>query len=93
VLLLLQGDNIRSTDCGRRHPFSMLFAFIGMREFGMAANLRDLGAIDFGMVVDGSVVMIENTSVHRLQNHGTSPPTKQLSWPPNTVVRPIFSGY
>ena len=31
-------------------PLSMLFAFIGMREFGLAANLMSLGAIDFGMV-------------------------------------------
>ena len=44
----------------------MLFAFIGMREFGLAANLMSLGAIDFGMVVDGSVVMVENI-VHGLQ--------------------------
>jgi heavy metal efflux system protein len=41
-------------------PLSMLFAFSGMLRFGIAASLLSLGAIDFGMVVDSSVVMIEN---------------------------------
>jgi cobalt-zinc-cadmium resistance protein CzcA len=41
-------------------PLSMLFAFSGMLQFGIAASLLSLGAIDFGLVVDSSVVMIEN---------------------------------
>ena len=41
-------------------PLSMLFAFSGMVRFGIAGSLLSLGAIDFGMVVDSSVVMIEN---------------------------------
>jgi cobalt-zinc-cadmium resistance protein CzcA len=41
-------------------PLSMLFAFSGMLRFGIAASLLSLGAIDFGMIVDSSVVMIEN---------------------------------
>jgi len=41
-------------------PLSMLFAFIGMKWRGLTANLMSLGAIDFGMIVDGAVVMIEN---------------------------------
>ncbi len=41
-------------------PLSMLVAFIGMRVFGVSANLMSLGAIDFGLIVDGSVVMMEN---------------------------------
>ncbi len=41
-------------------PLSMLLAFTGMLRFGIAASLLSLGAIDFGMVVDSSVVMIEN---------------------------------
>lgn len=41
-------------------PLSMLFAFIGMRYFGLSANLMSLGAIDFGLIVDGAVVMVEN---------------------------------
>ncbi len=45
-------------------PLSMLFAFSGMYRFGIAASLLSLGAIDFGMVVDSSVVMIENCVRH-----------------------------
>ena len=41
-------------------PLSMLVGFIGMRIFGVSANLMSLGAIDFGLIVDGAVVMIEN---------------------------------
>lgn len=41
-------------------PLSLLFAFIMMERFGFSANLLTLGAIDFGMIVDGSVVMVEN---------------------------------
>ena len=42
----------------------MLFAFTGMYRFGIAASLLSLGAIDFGLVVDSSVVMIENCVRH-----------------------------
>src|SRR5205807_4987577 len=45
-------------------PLSMLFAFSGMFHFGIAASLLSLGAIDFGMVVDSSVVMVENCVRH-----------------------------
>lgn len=45
-------------------PLSMLFAFMGMYRFGIAASLLSLGAIDFGLVVDSSVVMIENCVRH-----------------------------
>ena len=41
-------------------PLSMLCAFCGMLQFGIAASLLSLGAIDFGMVVDSSIVMVEN---------------------------------
>jgi cobalt-zinc-cadmium resistance protein CzcA len=45
-------------------PLSMLFAFAGMLRFGIAASLLSLGAVDFGMIVDSSVVMIENCVRH-----------------------------
>ncbi|MBY0497590.1 MAG: CusA/CzcA family heavy metal efflux RND transporter [Cyanobacteria bacterium] len=46
-------------------PLSMLIAIIGMNYFGVSANLMSLGAIDFGLVVDGAVIIVENT-VRRL---------------------------
>jgi cobalt-zinc-cadmium resistance protein CzcA len=45
-------------------PLSMLFAFCGMLRFGISASLLSLGAIDFGLVVDSSVVMVENCVRH-----------------------------
>ena len=45
-------------------PLSMLFAFAGMLRFGIAASLLSLGAVDFGMIVDSSVVMVENCVRH-----------------------------
>ncbi|CAM9889593.1 unnamed protein product, partial [Phaeothamnion confervicola] len=45
-------------------PLSMVFAFAGMWRFGIAASLLSLGALDFGMVVDSSVVMVENCVRH-----------------------------
>jgi cobalt-zinc-cadmium resistance protein CzcA len=45
-------------------PLSVLFAFCGMLRFGISASLLSLGALDFGLVVDSSVVMIENVMRH-----------------------------
>lgn len=51
-------------------PLSMLFAFIGMWPAGIAGTLLSLGAIDFGIVVDSSVVMLENI-IRRLAHYQT----------------------
>jgi cobalt-zinc-cadmium resistance protein CzcA len=50
-------------------PLSMLFAFAGMLRFGIAASLLSLGAIDFGLIVDSSVVMVENCVRHLTQSN------------------------
>ncbi len=42
-------------------PLSMLVAFIGMRRFGVSGNLMSLGALDFGLIVDGAVIVVENS--------------------------------
>ncbi len=42
-------------------PLSMLVAFLGMRRFGVSGNLMSLGAIDFGLIVDGAVIVVENS--------------------------------
>lgn len=51
-------------------PLSMLFAFCGMLRFGITASLLSLGAIDFGLVVDSSVVMVENCVRHIAHGDG-----------------------
>lgn len=91
VLLLMLGEISGAIIVALVIPFSMLFAFIGMREFGLAANLMSLGAIDFGMVVDGSVVMVENI-IHRLQGEKDEKPDKVILNASQQVVRPIFFG-
>ncbi|MBI5850358.1 MAG: efflux RND transporter permease subunit [Planctomycetes bacterium] len=53
-------------------PLSMLFAFAGMFRWGIAGSLMSLGAIDFGLIVDSSVIQIENV-VRRLSKEGDRP--------------------
>ncbi len=60
VLLLLLGNLRGGLIVSSAIPLSMLAAFIAMRQAGISGNLMSLGAIDFGLIVDGSVVMIEN---------------------------------
>ena len=60
VLLLLLGNLRGGLIVASAIPLSMLAAFTAMRWAGLSGNLMSLGAIDFGLIVDGSVVMIEN---------------------------------
>ncbi len=60
ILLLLLGNLRGALIVALAIPLSMLFAIIGMNRFGISGNLMSLGAIDFGLIVDGAVVMIEN---------------------------------
>lgn len=60
VLLLFLGNVRAALVVAATIPLSLLFAFLGMRWLGLSANLMSLGAIDFGMIVDGAVVMAEN---------------------------------
>jgi len=92
VLLLLLGEVTGALIVALVIPLSMLFAFIGMREFGLAANLMSLGAIDFGMVVDGSVVMAENI-IHRLQKKKPGESSNVIiTKAARQVAKPIFYG-
>ncbi|QYK54229.1 MAG: efflux RND transporter permease subunit [Fimbriimonadaceae bacterium] len=65
VLVLLLGNLRGALIVALAIPLSMLVAVIGMNQFGISGNLMSLGAIDFGLIVDGAVVMVEN-SVRRL---------------------------
>ena len=71
VLFLFLGNLRAAFIVALAIPLSMLFAFSGMWKFGIAASLLSLGALDFGMVVDSSVVMIENC-VRRLAHNPES---------------------
>lgn len=62
IVLFLFLNNLRaSLIVASVIPLSMLIAFIGMKVFGVTANLMSLGAIDFGLIVDGAVVMVESS--------------------------------
>ncbi len=59
VLILLLGNYRAGLIVASVIPLSMLFAFSMMNLFGVSANLMSLGAIDFGLIVDGSVIVVE----------------------------------
>jgi cobalt-zinc-cadmium resistance protein CzcA len=74
-------------------PFSLLFAATCLNLKGIPANLLSLGALDFGMVVDGAVVMVENIvrHMHRRQNGDVSKPTLEvIREAAHEVQRPVF---
>jgi cobalt-zinc-cadmium resistance protein CzcA len=70
-------------------PLSMLFAFLGMHYFAISANLMSLGAIDFGMIVDGAVVMVEN-SMRRLSSRETMPVADRIREACHEVAKPVL---
>ncbi|HTH58559.1 MAG TPA: CusA/CzcA family heavy metal efflux RND transporter [Paraburkholderia sp.] len=67
VLLLLLGNIRAGLVVALAIPLSMLAAVIAMYSLGMSGNLMSLGAIDFGLLVDGAVVMIENVVRRRAE--------------------------
>lgn len=71
VLLLLLGNLRGALISAVTIPLAMLFAVIGMERFGISGNLMSLGAIDFGIIVDGAVIMVENC-VRRLSEARSS---------------------
>jgi cobalt-zinc-cadmium resistance protein CzcA len=64
VLFLLLGNIRAAVIVALVIPLSMLFAMIGMVEMGLSGNLMSLGAVDFGLIIDGAVVMVENIVRH-----------------------------
>lgn len=61
VLIFLLGNWRAGIVVASTIPLSLLFAFVMMRVFGVWANLMSLGAIDFGIIVDGAVIIVEGT--------------------------------
>lgn len=74
-------------------PLSLCSAFIYLRARGMSANLISMGAVDFGIIVDGAVVVVESI-VHRVADRGKrhEPITTSIQWATSRVMRPtVFS--
>jgi cobalt-zinc-cadmium resistance protein CzcA len=64
VLFLLLGNIRGGLIVAAAIPFAMLVALTAMNLLGLSGNLMSLGAIDFGIVVDGSIIVVENAVVH-----------------------------
>lgn len=88
VLLVFLGNVRAALIVASVIPISLLFGFLGMAVFGISANLMSLGAIDFGMVVDGAVVMMEN-SVRRLAHDQQRSRLEVIREAALEVARPI----
>lgn len=99
VLLVLLGNLRAALIVALAIPLSFLFAITGMVQGGWSGNLMSLGAVDFGLIIDGAVVMVENI-VRRLgtrQHHLGRPLTaeersREVLAASQQVARPMFFG-
>jgi heavy metal efflux system protein len=91
VLFLFLGNARGALIVALTIPFSLLFASICLDLRHIPANLLSLGALDFGMVVDGAVVMVENI-VRHLNQHGREgeTPAEKIKAAAHEVQRPVF---
>ncbi len=95
VLIVVIGDWRASLVIASVIPFALVCAMTGMRAFGISANLLSLGAIDFGMIVDSSLVVVENLMTHRARDHAkgqNTPLTTLAVFSAGEVLRPVSFG-
>ncbi|MGD1093601.1 MAG: CusA/CzcA family heavy metal efflux RND transporter [Bryobacteraceae bacterium] len=91
VILFLFLLNVRSAlIVALTIPFSLLFASIFLNLSNIPANLLSLGALDFGMVVDGTVVMVENIVRHLSHRREMQTPAQAIRDACHEVQRPVF---
>jgi len=90
ILFLFLGNARGALIVAATIPFSLLFASICLDLRHIPANLLSLGALDFGMVVDGAVVMVENIVRHLGRRNGVKTPREQISAASHEVQRPVF---
>jgi heavy metal efflux system protein len=91
VLFLFLGNVRGALIVALTMPFALLFAAICLNMREIPANLLSLGALDFGMVVDGSVVMVENIVRHLShQRKDSLTPAEQIREAAHEVQRPVF---
>src|SRR5215469_1083658 len=92
VILFLFLGNVRGAAIvALTIPFSLLFAATCLKLKGIPANLLSLGALDFGMVVDGAVVMVENIVRHMSHHTGdTKTIVERIRDAAHEVQRPVF---
>ena len=92
VLLLLLGSLKGGLMVSLAIPLSMLAAFAGMVRANISGNLMSLGAIDFGLIVDGSVVMVDNILRRLSKRRPEEDSLGVIRGAAQEVARPIFFG-
>lgn len=96
VLLVLLGSLRAGLIVALAVPLAMAGAFVGMWFAGLSGNLMSLGAIDFGLIVDGSVVLIENVvrrvAEHRHHHKAERAPLEVIRDACREVARPVVFG-
>ena len=92
VLLLFLGSPRAALIVAVTIPLSLLTAFICMHQFKIPANLLSLGAIDFGIVVDAAIVVMENILRRREAHEGRALKPRDVLKATLQVTRPIFFG-
>src|SRR6266852_138369 len=90
VLFLFLGNARGAIIVALTIPFALLFASICLNLRQIPANLLSLGALDFGMVVDGAVVMVENIVRHAGRQDVAKPMTARIREAAHEVQRPVF---
>ncbi len=93
VLLFMLGNLRAALIVAAVIPLSMMFSFMGMRWLGISANIMSLGAVDFGMIVDGAIVMVED--ILRKLSHKDNPSLSNFEIIQQSVremAKPIFFG-
>jgi cobalt-zinc-cadmium resistance protein CzcA len=91
VILLLFLGNIRGAFIvAATIPFALLFAAICLNLMHIPANLLSLGALDFGVIVEGAIVLIENIVRHMSHAEGVKTSTERISFASHEVQRPVF---
>ena len=90
VLLILLGSWRGGLIVATAIPLSMLVAFTGMVQANISGNLMSLGAIDFGLIVDGAVVMVENIIRYLGQHRNGDSVMDTIRAAAQEVARPIF---
>ena len=90
ILFLFLGNLRGAIIVAATIPFSLLFASICLDLKQVPANLLSLGALDFGMVVDGAVVMVENIVRHMTFTHDSETSIERIGEAAHEVQRPVF---
>ena len=90
ILFLFLGNGRGAVIVALTIPFALLFASICLDLSHIPANLLSLGALDFGMVVDGAVVMIENIVRHLAHRDDPRIPSQKIRDAAHEVQRPVF---